>query len=72
MKKLACLALLASILTGCGWFDRKLAATTGGATRTCVDGVLYLQFTSGATVAYNPDGTIRRCGEGLDATKAAG
>lgn len=49
------------MLTGCGWFDRKLAAVTGGATKTCVDGVLYLQFTSGATVAYTPDSKVKTC-----------
>jgi hypothetical protein len=48
-------------LTGCGWFDRKLAAFTGDATKTCIGGVEYLQFTSGATVAYTPDGKVKTC-----------
>jgi hypothetical protein len=64
MKQILCVALLASILSGCGWFDRKIAAATGGPSKTCVDGVLYLQFTSGASVAYNPDGTVKTCGDG--------
>lgn len=48
-------------LTGCGWFDRKLAAVTGGASKTCVDGVVYLQFTSGATVQYSQEGKVVGC-----------
>lgn len=53
---------MACSLSGCGWFDRKSAAFTGGASKTCVDGVMYLQFTSGATVAYSRDGTVKLCG----------
>ena len=70
MIKLTCIVLASLLLSGCGWLDRKLAATTGGATSTCIDGVLYLLFTSGATVAYNPDGTIKRCGDALPSAKA--
>lgn len=56
------LILLASTaLTGCGWLDRNLASVTGQATKSCIDGVLYLQFTSGATVAYTPDGKVKTC-----------
>ncbi len=61
MKTTILILLTAAMLTGCGWFDRKLAAVTGGATKTCVDGVLYLQFTSGATVAYTPDSKVKTC-----------
>ena len=50
-------------LTGCGWFDRKLSAVTGEATKTCVDGVTYLQFTSGATVQVDRDGKPVSCQE---------
>lgn len=53
--------MVVSALTGCGWFDRKLAAVTGGASKTCVDGVMYLQFTSGATVQYSQDGKVVGC-----------
>lgn len=52
--------LIACALTGCGWADRAVAKASGVA-RTCVDGVMYLQFASGATVAYSPDGSIRTC-----------
>lgn len=51
----------AMLLTGCGLFDR-VAATATGYARVCVDGVEYLQFTSGATVAYTRDGRVKSCG----------
>ena len=53
--------LLTVLLTGCGWFDR-VAATATGYARVCVDGVEYLQFTSGSTVAYTRDGKVKTCG----------
>ena len=61
MKTIILIVLAVAALTGCGWFDRKKAAFTGDATKTCVDGVLYLQFTSGATVAYTPDSKVKQC-----------
>lgn len=60
MKSLIVVLLVVS-LTGCGWFDRNVAALTGGATKTCVDGVEYLQFTSGASVAYTREGKVKTC-----------
>ena len=48
-------------LSGCGAWDRFSASVTGATARICVDGVLYLQFTSGASVAYSRDGKIRTC-----------
>ena len=59
--KTAILILASALLTGCGWFDRVAAIATGYA-RVCVDGVEYLQFTSGATVAYTRDGKVKTCG----------
>lgn len=62
MKTTILILLAAATLTGgCGWLDREKAAFTGAGTKTCVDGVLYLQFTSGATVAYTPDGKVKTC-----------
>ena len=58
--KAAIMMLFALALTGCGWFDRVVATTTGIA-HTCIDGVEYLQFTSGASVAYTPDGKVKTC-----------
>jgi hypothetical protein len=53
--------LIASTLSGCGKLDRLFVAITGDASETCHDGVTYLQFTSGASVKYNADGTIAKC-----------
>jgi hypothetical protein len=61
MKNIVLLCAAALLMSGCGWFDRKVAAAFGGAAKSCVDGVLYLQFTSGASVAYNRDGSVRSC-----------
>lgn len=60
MKKLLLILPIAILLTGCGVWERGAAGIMGHS-KICVGGVLYLQFTSGATVAYNPDGTIKRC-----------
>jgi hypothetical protein len=54
------LLVVVLMLSGCGKFDRGVAKWTGSA-EVCVDGVRYLQFTSGASVKYNRDGTIATC-----------
>jgi len=59
MKTLLSIAL-ALTLSGCGWFDR-VAATTTGYSKVCVDKIQYIQFTSGVTVAYTPDGKVKTC-----------
>lgn len=59
--KLIFVSLLCMTLVGCGWFDREVAKITGGATKTCIDGVTYLQFTSGATVQVDPQGRPVTC-----------
>lgn len=61
MKITILLLLAVTALSGCGWFDRATATATGYA-RVCVDGVEYLQFTSGTTVAYSSDGKVKTCG----------
>lgn len=48
-------------LAGCGNIDRDIAGLTGSPQETCHDGVLYLQFTSGATVKFNQDSTVATC-----------
>ena len=54
-------ALIVSfVLAGCGNVSRGVAKLTGYSEH-CVDGVTYLQFPSGATVKYNPDGSIATC-----------
>ena len=60
MKKLI-IALAILSLSGCGWFDRVTATATGNAT-TCIEGVRYIQFTSGASVMYDAQTkTIKTC-----------
>ena len=59
MKTLAFLVALVS-LSGCGWFGRATATVTGYST-ACVEGVRYIQFASGATVMYRPDGKVATC-----------
>ena len=49
-----------AILSGCGYVDRVAASATGHSTM-CVEGVKYIQFTSGASVAYNKDGSVKTC-----------
>lgn len=48
------------VLTGCGTVSRMFAGWTGYS-ELCVDGVTYLQFTSGATVKYNQSGQVQQC-----------
>jgi hypothetical protein len=43
-----------------GSSHRKIAEYTGYS-RICVDGVEYLQFTSGASVAYDINGKVKVC-----------
>jgi hypothetical protein len=45
---------------GCGAFSRHTASITGFS-RQCIGGVSYLQFPSGVTVEYQPNGTIKGC-----------
>lgn len=61
MKKIILMTALAFVLTGCGAFDRGIASVTGTASKTCIDGVVYLQFTSGATVQVDQQGKPVAC-----------
>ncbi len=63
MGKMGAVALVALMMFGCGAIDRSCAKVTGSASKTCVDGVQYLQFTSGATVQVDVDGKPVRCGQ---------
>lgn len=54
------MVVLGLSLAGCGAGD-KLAASFTGNSQHCVDGVMYIQFTNGASVMYNPDGTVKTC-----------
>lgn len=59
--KLIFAAVAAVMLTGCGWFDRYVVANATGYSKACVEGVVYLQFPSGATPQYNVDGSLKGC-----------
>ena len=54
-------ALAIVALSGCGKADQLYAHYSGKAAEVCQDGVLYLQFTSGASVKYLPNGQIATC-----------
>lgn len=60
MFKVISVALIAVTLTGCGWFDRQVASVTGYS-KSCVDGVTYMQFASGVTPQYTIDGKLVAC-----------
>lgn len=60
MMKLLVILVVAISLMGCGKVDRLEASLTGYA-KTCIDGVQYLQFTSGATVQYDANGKVVTC-----------
>lgn len=57
--KIITLAICLS-LVGCGNFDRRVANITGSS-ESCIDGVKYIQFPSGASVKYTRDGRIATC-----------
>ena len=57
-------ALALALLGGCGYIEREFAGMSGGGFETCHDGVAYVQFTSGASVKYNRDGTVATCDAG--------
>ena len=48
------------MLTACGGSSRMGAWATGHSFE-CVDGVQYIQFTSGASVAYDTQGKVKTC-----------
>lgn len=51
---------LSFAITSCGWVSRLVGGLTG-TSKICVEGVSYLQFTSGASVEYTKDGKIKTC-----------
>ncbi len=57
---IATVVIVASLLSGCGWFDRVTAIATGWS-RICIDGVSYIQFASGASVEYTRDCKVKTC-----------
>lgn len=59
--KILLVVLMASMLSGCGWFERKFVANITGYSKICIDGVSYLQFPSGATVQLDATGKPVTC-----------
>ena len=59
MKKFIVL-VIALALAGCGSIERSTAKWTGYS-EMCVDGVVYIQFTSGATVKVDRNGKPVAC-----------
>jgi hypothetical protein len=60
MIKAMFIAITAIALTGCGMVE-KTNAELRGYSKICVDGVTYLQFTSGATVQVDLQGNPIAC-----------
>jgi uncharacterized protein YceK len=60
MKKMLIVLLGLALLMGCGKVERFTASWTGYS-EMCISGVTYIQFTSGASVKYLPDGKIATC-----------
>lgn len=54
------LVLASFLFFSSGYFKRQLAVYSGYS-EICVDGVRYLQFISGATPKYNPNGSLSTC-----------
>lgn len=60
IKPIRIVLFFSLFFVGCGTISRGCAKYFGY-DEVCVDGVKYIQFTSGASVKYNPDGTIATC-----------
>ena len=63
-------AISVAALAGCGKADRMEASLTGYA-KTCIEGVTYIQFTSGAAPLYKPDGKLALCGAAATTSAAS-
>lgn len=73
MKKfIKTVSILSAILTltGCGRLDRATASLTGFS-QACIENVQYIQFSSGASVKYKPDGSIATCGKVNSSSKTS-
>lgn len=59
MKKILVIPFVFA-LAACGSIDKKVADYTGYS-KTCIDGVSYIQFPSGASVQYDQTGKVITC-----------
>lgn len=55
------LLIILICLMGCGNLKRWASGITGDPSEYCYKGVKYLQFPSGATVAFDQDGKVSKC-----------
>lgn len=60
IRALLVLSFVAFFSTSCGQLSRMIGYVTGWS-RICVDGISYIQFTSGASIEYTQDGKIKTC-----------
>ena len=60
MKKIILAIAITLSLAACGKLEQLEAHYTGWA-KICIDGVTYIQFTSGATPQYTIDGKFVPC-----------
>lgn len=60
IAKFAVIATILLFLGGCGWFERGVATYTGYS-KICIDGITYIQFTSGATVQVDASNMPVKC-----------
>lgn len=60
MKKILAAIATAFLLPGCGMVERASAQLTGYS-KTCIEGVTYLQFSSGAAVQVDKTGKPVTC-----------
>ena len=60
MRICATLVLIVIFLTGCGQCSR-IKAAYAGYDKMCVEGISYIQFTSGATAQVDLEGKPVRC-----------
>jgi uncharacterized protein YceK len=61
--KIALVLTLGMLVSGCGNIRRWWSGVTGDAQKTCVAGVAYLQFPSGATTMVDREGKPVACDE---------
>ncbi len=60
MKKRLLGLIVLLFISGCGYWEIGKASYTGYS-KICVDGVEYIQFTSGASVSCDVNGKVKQC-----------
>jgi hypothetical protein len=61
MIRIILIAAMSVTLAGCGWYEQKVVANITGYSKVCVEGVTYLQFSSGVTPQVNLEGRPVSC-----------